>query len=713
MNPSLLAHPSLWDSSLLLILVPRWSEATHGISHVRWSARTPAATSFAFPITTASSFNRSLWHATGRAIALEARAAMNNGDAYSTFWAPVINLAREPRWGRNIECPGEDPLVTGDYAASFVQGFQSSDEFMLASACCKHFSANSMEATDQHGVVWTRHNFSATISPRDLVESYNRAFQSCVQRGKVSSLMCSYNAINGVPSCANDFLNHIAKEWGFKDGYVTSDCGAEYDVFFNHNYTRTPEEAVQKILQAGTDVNCGDFMTKYAPNALAQGLITESDIDRRLANLFMVRYRLGHFDLSSLGSIRGLCSNATREIAAEGVLQSVVLLKNENARLPLPPNKLKVAVIGPNANLSHAIAAYYGPKNVCDNYYGSVLDGISQNAAKVLYAPGLPSVLSNNLSMVPEAISAAKEADAVLLVLGTDLSWAREGKDATSIALSPGQAYLLDQVSAAAKSPIIAVLLTATPLDLSALKNDRRVGAIVHAGQPGVQGNLVGEIIYGQRNPSGRLVQTVYPASYADEISIFDFGMPPGESAFPRPDCDMIDQKKCPRGSNPGRTYRYYTKTPVFPFGFGLSFTNFSYTDISPSKEVTYRLQDAERIIFDMHTSLDVLERRLSGVHFRLLVTNTGRVAGDDVVLGFISGPDAGQGGQPLQSLFAYERISLLPGQSKDVFLYPSFRDILITASDGSRRAKPGRYVVVFGVEHTSTGHVKTSFLVQ
>ena len=173
-----------------------WSEATHGLSHVNNSGATPGSTNFAFPITTAASFNRSLWHGTAAAISREARAFMNAGHAYSTYWAPVVNLAREPRWGRNLECPGEDPYLSGEYATAFVSGFERLCEdprYLAASAVCKHYAANSMEDSRTAGVHHTRYSADPNITQQDLVDSYLAPFQACVEKGKVSSLMCSYN----------------------------------------------------------------------------------------------------------------------------------------------------------------------------------------------------------------------------------------------------------------------------------------------------------------------------------------------------------------------------------------------------------------------------------------------------------------------------------------------------------------------------------------
>ena len=291
-------------SSLELPSYNWWSEATHGIASGGHGARNtvgePYQTNFPFPITTGMAFNRSLWHVTGATIGREARAFMNQGNAYSTFWAPVINLAREPRWGRNVECPGEDPYLSGEYATAFVQGFERNPDdttHIQASACCKHYAANSMEHATEGFETYTRHTIDANISMRDLVDSYLAPFQACVEQGKVTGLMCSYNAVNGKPTCADSWLlQEVARDaWGF-DGYITSDCGAESDVFANHHYTATAEESVAAILKAGTDSDCGGFLAEHVQAALDQKLLATTDLDARLDKLFRVRMRLGHFD---------------------------------------------------------------------------------------------------------------------------------------------------------------------------------------------------------------------------------------------------------------------------------------------------------------------------------------------------------------------------------------------------------------------------------
>eukprot|EP00729_Bicosta_minor_P021741 gene21742-12548_t len=218
----------------------------------------------------------------------------------------------------------------------------SSDGHLLTSACCKHYVANSMDGTaERDGEVEDRQHVDSNITLQDLMDSYMPSFQACVERGKVSGLMCSYNSVNGVPSCANDWLlNDVARgEWGL-DGYVTADCDADADVVYSHRYHNdTPTQGVRDVLKAGTDVDCGTFVTDNAQATLDQHLIQWSDVDARLANLWRVRMRLGHFDpvgpLQSDYSIaKDVCSKKGVDLSMEGLIQSAVLLKNVDNTLP-------------------------------------------------------------------------------------------------------------------------------------------------------------------------------------------------------------------------------------------------------------------------------------------------------------------------------------------------------------------------------------------
>jgi len=696
-----------------------WSEASSGVA----SGRDTQTTKFAFPITTGMSFNRTMWKLTGAQIGREARAMMNSGNGYSTFWAPVINLAREPRWGRNIETPGEDPFLTGEYANYFVRGFQEAEEdpyHLQASACCKHYVANSMESTtEKDGEHHDRNHVDSYVSQQDLVDSYMKPFQACVEKGRVSSLMCSYNAVNGVPSCANDWLlTTVAREnWNF-DGYITSDCDADSDVFNSHHFTATAEETVRDVLRAGTDVDCGGFVQQNAKSALDKKLITEDDIDERLKMLFRVRMRLSHFDpVGPLNKIPAsvICSEDGVALSHDGVRQSTTLLKNLNGALPLDRSKVGIAaVIGPNANLSKSDSGYYGPSNVCDGKFWTLIDAVTDGGAvKTVSAIGVPSVLSEDQSKIADAVRVATSADTVILAVGTDLTWSREGQDAENITFTDAQTALIDQVAEASKKPVIVVIMTATPLDISALLANDKIGAILHVGQPSVTILGVTEILYGDVSPAGRTIQTIYPASYQDQISIFDFGMRPGPSPFARPDCTNSDPSKCPNGTNPGRTYRFYTGTAVVPFGFGLSYSSFEYKVVSapsssvslaPLREVIRSTRErGHHFVSATHAETAMRDAAWrSSVQYAVNVTNTGAMDADDVVLGFLKPPGAGEDGVPLQSLFGFERIHVKAGETVQVYLYPDLTDFSQVDESGALYSLSGEYEVFFGVSSTS-----------
>ena len=754
-----------------------WQEASHGVA----TKAGHKTTNFALPLTVAQSFNRSLWRANGAQIGREGRALMNGGHAYSTFWAPVINLASEPRWGRNLETAGEDPFMSGQYAVQFVRGMQEApedDAHLMASACCKHYVANQMEHSTEAGVTHDRLDFNAEVTQPDLLDSYMPPFQACVEQGHVSGLMCSYNALNGVPTCADGWLmNTVARgEWGF-DGYITTDCGAADGVFSQHHFSGSPEEAVRDVLRAGTDLDCdGELLGPHTESALAAGLIEEADIDTALRRSLRVRMRLANFDppsgLATITEEDTVCTDYGRKLGREGARQASVLLKNDGGRLPLSPATAgTVAVVGPNANLSMMVAGYYGPANTCGNADGvlwpNMVHAVQNHAQRVVTAPGLPWCESDDTSGVAEAVALAAAADTVVAVLGSDLAFAREGVDATRVTLSTSQLDLVAAVAEAAAEPIVVVLLTSTPLDVSPLLANPKIGAIVHAGVPSAQTEGVGDVLFAADGaaPAGRLVQTVYDSSFTDSISVFDANLRPGPSKFPKPTCATT--AGCPNGTNPGRTYRFYTGTPVLPFGYGLSYTSFSYmlvagdeyaaargldpdaadgysahqtyfsyyfpetsayfsawlspTDADPSYADPYAsgstraralslsplaaalaATTAAGRTFPSEQSLAAAAEASELPTFRVRVTNTGDAESDEVVLGFLVPPNAGEDGTPLQSLFGFERVHLLPGESVVVELTPTLMDFsAVDAASGSYIARPGTYVAKFGVEAT------------
>jgi pre-mRNA-splicing factor SYF2/beta-D-xylosidase 4 len=366
------------------------------------------------------------------------------------------------------------------------------------------------------------------VPQQDLVDSYLPSFQACVEEGKVSGVMCSYNAVNGVPSCASDWLlkTLLRGAWEF-DGYVTSDCDADSDVFFSHHYTNTTSEAVAAILRAGTDVDCGGFMGKYAPAALADGSITDADIDTVLRRLFKVRIRLAQFDppgaLAKIG-LDQVCSPYARELARDGVRQSAVLLKNTGGALPLDASKFATAVvIGPNTNLTDTVN-YYGGEP-CDHARWTAVDAFAAFVGATTYVKGVPDVGSNDTSGVAAAAAAAAAADLVILAIGSDLSLEREGHDRTLIGFSGGQLALIAAVAAAAKGPVVALVFGGGATDISPLLSNAKVTAVLWVGQPSVQVLGAADVVFGKTPdgravaPAGRMSQMIYPADYVSRCA--------------------------------------------------------------------------------------------------------------------------------------------------------------------------------------------------
>jgi pre-mRNA-splicing factor SYF2/beta-D-xylosidase 4 len=383
-------------------------------------------------------------------------------------------------------------------------------------------------------------------------------------------------------------------------------------------------------------------------------------------------------------------------------VQSSTLLKNIQATLPLKADKLKsVAVIGPNSDLSKGISGYYGGNN-CDNKYWDMVDAVKQYVDGTVTAKGVPSVSSTDISQIPAAVAMAKAADAVVLVVGCDLSCGREGHDADTISLSSAQQKLIDSVAEAAAKPVTVVILTHIPLDLTAVLANPKVGAVVHAGQPSVQTLGVGDVLFGKASPAGRVIQTVYPASYADEISIFDFNMRPGPSAWPRPDCPA-PYKDCKMGTNPGRTHRFYTGKAVVPFGYGLSYTNFTYKVVDAPQH--FSLGGLQRLL---QTSGDHMPMNRHALAYTVSVTNTGDMDADDVVLGFVTPPGAGKAGVPLQSLFGFERVHVKAGETVKVTIPSELSEFQQVDAEGKRYPLAGEYLVKFGVPAPGMGYAET-----
>ncbi|HEV2320605.1 MAG TPA: glycoside hydrolase family 3 C-terminal domain-containing protein [Verrucomicrobiae bacterium] len=546
-----------------------WNEALHGV------ANDGIATVFPEPIGGAATWDPGLLHEEGHVIGIEGRAKFNgyaaghNGDSKwwngLTFWTPNINIFRDPRWGRGQETYGEDPFLTGALAVPFIKGIQGDDpKYMLAMACAKHYAVH-------NGPESQRHRFNATPPERDLYETYLPQFQMAVREGHVGGVMGAYSALSGVPDCANSFLltDLLRDQWGF-EGYVVSDCGAIGDIWNEHHYVNTPEAAAAAAVKAGCDLCCGDDYQALV-RAVDKGLVNEKEINRALHYTLWTRFKLGLFDPADACpySKIGVDQNDTpqsRALALSMAERSIVLLKNDGI-LPLHRSHIKrIAVIGPNGN---SLSMLHGNYNGTAAQPISILNGIRQMAGpniEVTYAMGCPVTTETNRGIAPwssqdndttrpvpelyaEAHSNAINADMIIYAGGITSAQEGEEFDRESIELPEVQEKLLESLHATGK-PVIMVNCSGSAVALP--WEAKNLPAILEAWYPGEEGGLaVGEILFGDVNPSGHLPVTFY-ASTADLPDFADYSMS-------------------------HRTYRYFNGQPLYAFGHGLSYTKFDF----------------------------------------------------------------------------------------------------------------------------------------
>jgi len=613
-------------------------------------------TSFPCPSALGGAFNVSLYRMIGEADGLEAR-ALNNLRNHATqnvygdgidYWSPTINLQRDPRWGRNQEVPGEDPMLTGAYATAFVSGLQSLDDGGGAQvvACCKHFVANSLE--NWQGI--TRHNFDAPVSAEDLAEYYLPPFRACVMEGHSLGIMCSYNEVNGVPSCANDWLlqQTLRESWRF-EGYVTSDCGAIRDECVvepdGHGYTGDNcANATALSIKAGTDVDCGGVYKQGIPDAIKAGLLTQDEVDVSFARLTTIQMRLGLFDdgkasdkYFTLGS-EAIDSPAHQQLALEAAQQSIVLLKNEGQLLPLQPGQT-LAVIGPHFNATEVLLSNYHGSRCVDAKSGpgtgndfscipSVLNSIvaanEGGATSGLMGCSIAGTSGNDIAA---AVALAKKADVVVLAMGIDQSQEAEGRDRINTTL-PGEQAALVQAIAALGKPTVMVLLNGGTLSLGPLKG--AVPAILAASYGGEMGALaLADVLFGRYNPSAKLAATWYPPDFVSQLPLTEMSLT----------------------APPGRTHMFYSGEAEFVFGAGLSYSEWA-LEWHAAPPTTWPIAEHEE--------------HIAPVAFRVRVRNVGSRAGRQTILVFVRSADSDEARGPRamrQKLVAFDGVApLAPG---------------------------------------------------
>ncbi len=758
-----------------------WSEALHGILD-------RGVTSFPQAVALGATWDPELLYQEANAISDEARVKHVTEGKGLTYWSPTINIARDPRWGRDEESYSEDPYLLSKMAVAFVKGMQGDDPYYLKTVSTpKHFIANNEEDR--------RHSGSSDVDMRSLHEYYLPAFKDAIVEGKAYSIMGAYNSLNGVPCCGNYFLLNdlLRNQWGFK-GYVVSDCGAIHDMVTGHHFLKTGAEAAARGILAGCDLNCGEYYRNYLHEALKLGLLCEKDLDRSLKRVLSARFKLGEFDppdevpYSSI-SKKTLDSKEHRALALKTAQESMVLLKNDGI-LPIKKDKVKsIAVIGPNAK-EIELGIYSGWPNITV----SPLDGIKSKAAgygiKVVYTKGsdlgggiqrpidakyfgeidhsgktgMKGEYFNNMNLtgspvliridsaidfswgagspgpgvnidqfsvkwtgkiIPpeniheigtrtddgarlyldnkllfndwtdhgekpntakvdllaekeynikfeyfdnslgatarltwdlgqkdfeEAKKVAKKNDLVILVLGTSPGLSAEEHDRTKIELPEVQRELVKQV-AEVNPNIVIVLVNNGPLALAGA--EKYAKGIVEAWYAGeLSGTAIADVLFGDVNPGGKLPETFYAST--DELPPFW-------------NYDII---------NYPRTYMYFEKPVLYPFGFGLSYTTFKYSNLKLSSDK-----------IDKNGEIEV----------QFAIQNTGKYKGDEVAQVYVHDIKAPVK-VPIKKLKRFERITLEPNEKKTLsFQIPvselSFYDI----RTNKFKVEPGEFEIQIG----------------
>ncbi|XAR62177.1 Non-reducing end alpha-L-arabinofuranosidase [Bertholletia excelsa] len=673
-----------------------WSEGLHGVSRhgkgVKFYGKIRNATMFPQIILTASTFDPGLWFRIAQAIGKEARAVYNEGQAQGmTFWAPNINIFRDPRWGRGQETPGECPILTGKYAVSYVRGIQGDsfeggelkDGHLQASACCKHFTAYDLDRWKDTN----RFIFNAIVNKQDLADTYQPPFQDCIQKAKASGIMCAYNRVNGVPNCADyNLLTKTARQdWGF-EGYITSDCDAVAIIHDDQKIAKAPEDAVAWVLKAGMDVDCGKYLANYTKSAVAQKKVPISEIDRALHNLFSVRMRLGLFNGNPknlpYGDINAtqVCSKEHQDLALEAARDGIVLLKNSDNLLPLSKSQtLSLAVIGPNADAAQTLLGNYeGPP--CKSI--SPLMALTEHVKNTAYHSGCNYANCTNAD-IDKAVELAKSADYVVMFMGLDQTEEREERDREYLGLPGMQEKLIEAVAKAAKRPIVLVLLCGGPVDVSFAKEDPKIGSMLWAGYPGESGGIaIADIIFGLHNPGGKLPITWYPKEF-EKVPMTDMRM-----------------RADPSSGYPGRTYRFYTGKKVFEFGHGLSYSKYSYEFVSVTQNKHHLSQllgtkevkdsDSVRYLSVSEVGKGLCEKAKFSVVVG--VKNQGEMEGKHPVLLFVR-QEKQRDGSPMKQLIGFDSVRLKAGERAEIeyalnpceHLSRANEDGLMVIEEGSR----------------------------
>lgn len=631
-----------------------WNECLHGV------ARNGKATVFPQAIGMGATFDTDLMHRIGVAISDEARAKFNENrrvgymDRYAglTFWSPNVNLFRDPRWGRGQETYGEDPFHIGQMGVSFVKGLQGNGEILKTAAMGKHYAVHS-------GPEKLRHEFDAVVSDYDLWNTYLPAFRSLVIDADVEGIMGAYNRTNGKACCAHDYLmsDVLRDKWKF-DGYFVSDCWALVDLYNGHNLAADQKAAAALALNEGCNLNCGNTYPALL-ESLEAGLTTEETVDDNLRELLPTRFKLGIMDPIGSNKFDNIPLDVVRSeehlaLSYEAAAKSIVLLKNKDNLLPLDPEMHNLFVTGPMAaNAQALLANYYGISSDLRTMIEGIADNVSDHTA-IRYVQGN---LMDRPNVNPVDWYSEESEVATVTIACMGISQLLEGEEGEAIAspsagdreyitLPPHQVEFLKLLRSKAEK-LVVVITGGSAISIPEVHE--MADAVIYAWYPGEQGGqAVGDILFGKQSPSGKLPVT-FVKSMDDLAPFEDYNMK-------------------------GRTYRYMDKEPLYPFGFGLSYSNFEYSDISLSNQ---KLKDSQ-------------------VSVSVKVSNVGEFDSDEVVQVYVSKSNRDEE-DPMTSLKAFKRISLEKGSSKTVEFTLTAEDFSEFDKHGDLQLEKGNYNIIVG----------------
>ena len=641
-----------------------WNEGLHGV------ARAGVATVFPQAIGMAASFDEGLLWEVADVVSTEARAKFHmqqkfgDWDIYKglTFWAPNVNIFRDPRWGRGHETFGEDPHLTSRLGVSFIKGMQGDDEnYMKAAACAKHFAVHS-------GPEDERHSFDAVVTKQDMFETYLPAFEACVKEGKVEAVMGAYNRTNGEPCCGSKTLlkDILRTAWGF-DGHVTSDCWAVKDFHEHHGVTGSALESAALAMENGCDLNCGSLFL-YLTEAVNRGMVSKERLNEAVENLLVTRLKLGLFEEAEHVEYSNITyeNNDTREHKAlnfKASRKSFVLLKNEGHVLPLDKSKIKtIGIIGPNSNNRKALIGNY--EGTASRYY-TISEGIQDYVGedvRVMVSEGChlckPRVsgLGQENDRLSEVRGVCEASDVIIACMGLDSSLeGEEGDEGNEFASGdkpnlslPGlQQQVLEEIHKSGK-PVVLVLLSGSALAVS-WANDH-IPAIIEGWYPGAQGGrALAAVLFGDYSPEGKLPVTFYRTT--EELPAFtDYAMK-------------------------GRTYRYMEQEALYPFGYGLSYTDFSVKDVALSKD---RIQEGDSLTI------------------KAVLKNEGLMKGAETLQIYVKScaPQT-----PNAQLKAFLKAELEPGEEREVQVTLSDKAFALRDKQGDLVMETGTYQVYVGTQ--------------